>query len=268
VNLYGLAVKLMNRNVPKFFFAVIIDWYNKIFVKVRWNETLSSSYRLRSGVRQGGILSPSLFNIYVNDILTQLHASRTGCFVANKYVGALMYADNFLLVSVTLTDIRAMIALVCQELKWLDMTINVKKSSMIRVGSRFNAPIVRIVLYGTELPLCETITYLGVEICAGRLFRLSIYCRQIKFFRAFNAIYAKLSTSATESVTRSMTQFFCAPILYYGLECVFMSKSLADSLNFFWSRVMYKIYNISESACAETIMLYMGHLPLSYQLDL
>jgi len=148
------------------------------------------------------------------------------------------------------------------------MTINVKKSSMIRVGPRFNAPIVRIVLYGTELPLCETITYLGVEICAGRLFRLSIYRRRIKFFRAFNAIYAKLSTSASESVTLSMTQSFCAPILYYGLECVFMSKSLADSLNFCWSRVMYKIFNISESACAETIMFYMGHLPLSYQLDL
>jgi len=35
---------------------------------------------------------------------------------------------------------------------------------MIRVGPRFNAPIVRIVLYGTEQTLCKTITYLGVEM--------------------------------------------------------------------------------------------------------
>jgi len=165
VNLYGLAVKLMNRNVPKFFVAVIIDWYEKIFVKVRWNETLLASRRLRSGVRQDGILSPFLFNIYVNDILTQLQASRTGCFVGNKYVGALMYADDLLFVSVTLTDIRAMIALVCHELKWLDMTINVKKSSMIRVGPRFNVPIDCIVLYGAELPLCETMTYRCRNLC-------------------------------------------------------------------------------------------------------
>jgi len=42
-----------------------------------------------------------------------------------------------------------------------------------------------------------------------------------------------------------------------------MSKSLADSLNLSWSRVMYKIFNISEFACAETIMFYVVHLPPS-----
>jgi len=88
------------------------------------------------------------------------------------------------------------------------------------------------VLNGVELPLCETITYLVVDICAGRIFRLSIYLRRIKFIRAFDAISAKLSSSASESVTLNMTQTFYARILFYGLECVFMSKSLADSLNF------------------------------------
>jgi len=54
-----------------------------------------------------------------------------------------------------------------------------------------------------------------------------------------------LSSSADESVTLNVTQSFCTPILFYGLECVFMSKSLADSLNFCWSRVMYKMFDIS-----------------------
>ena len=268
VNLYGLAVKLMNRNVPKVFVSVVLDWYSKIFVKVRWNETISSPRRLRSGVRQGGILSPTLFSIYVNDILIQLQASKTGCFVANKFVGALMYADDLLLVSITLTDMRVMIALVCEELKWLDTTVNVKKSAMIRVGPRFNASIARVLLSGAELPLCTDITYLGVEICAGKKFRISIYQRRMKFFRAFNAIYAKMSGSASELVTLHLTRSFCTPILSYGLECIFISKSLAASLDFCWSRVMYKIFNISESACADSILYFMGHLPLLYQLDL
>ena len=116
-----------------------------------------------------------------------------------------------------------MIALVCQELKWLDMTINVKKSAMIRVGPRFNVSIESIKLYGAVLPICASITYLGVQICAGRKFRLSIYLRRIKFFRAFNAIYAKLSSSTSEVVILNMIQSFCVPILCYGLECVFMS---------------------------------------------
>jgi Reverse transcriptase (RNA-dependent DNA polymerase) len=112
VNLYGLAVKLMNRNVPKVLLSVVLDWYRNISVRVRWNETSSSPRKLRSNVRQGGILSPTLFSIDVNDILTQLQAFQIGCFVASKHVGALMYADDLLLVSITLTGIQAMIAFV------------------------------------------------------------------------------------------------------------------------------------------------------------
>jgi uncharacterized membrane protein len=31
---------------------------------------------------------------------------------------------------------------------------------------------------------------------------------------------------------------------------------------------MYKLFNVSDSACAETILFYVGILPISYQIDL
>ena len=41
-------------------------------VKIRWNGKESNELAVESGVRQGGILSPALFNLYVNSILDKL----------------------------------------------------------------------------------------------------------------------------------------------------------------------------------------------------
>ena len=75
VNVFGLADKLMSRSIPKVLIGLILDWYNKVYVAVRWNGILSSPRCLLAGVRQGGVLSPYLFNVYVNDVITKLELS-------------------------------------------------------------------------------------------------------------------------------------------------------------------------------------------------
>jgi len=50
---------------------------------VRWNGLLSAPFVVSQGVRQGGVLSPFLFNIYmyVDDFIKQLELSGTGYHV-------------------------------------------------------------------------------------------------------------------------------------------------------------------------------------------
>ena len=67
-------------------------------------------------IRQGGVLSPYLFNVYVNDVITKLELSTLGCWVAGRYVGVLMYDDDILVMSVTLAHLRTMLDITCDEL--------------------------------------------------------------------------------------------------------------------------------------------------------
>jgi len=69
VNHYCMFIKLTNRSVLVVLLKVLINWYDKCAVFVRWNNVLSKCFYLMCSVRQGGVLSHPLFSVYVNDMI-------------------------------------------------------------------------------------------------------------------------------------------------------------------------------------------------------
>ena len=60
----------------------------------------SEYFLATNGVKQGGVLSPVLFCVYLNELLLALSAAKVGCYVSsNYYVGALAYADDLVLIA-------------------------------------------------------------------------------------------------------------------------------------------------------------------------
>jgi len=58
-----------------------MNWYVKIVFVVQWDNHFSSYFAIKSGVRQGGVLSPILFNIYVDCLAEDLKHSDLGCHI-------------------------------------------------------------------------------------------------------------------------------------------------------------------------------------------
>ena len=55
---------------------------------------MSESFNVSNGVRQGGILSPYLFNLYMDDLSGRLKEIYAGCKIANMVINHLLYADD------------------------------------------------------------------------------------------------------------------------------------------------------------------------------
>ena len=77
---------------------------------VRWESTFSDSFSVANGVRQGGVLPPILFTLYI-DLLMDLKDQGVGCFwdMSSYFVGALCYADDLVLLAPSPSALRIMI---------------------------------------------------------------------------------------------------------------------------------------------------------------
>ena len=71
--------KLTRRGVPGYIVKLLSYWYAKQTMRVRWGDCISSPFRVSNGVRQGGILSSYLFNVYMDDLSSLLNCCNTGC---------------------------------------------------------------------------------------------------------------------------------------------------------------------------------------------
>ena len=103
---------------------------------VKWDGHVSEFFILISGVRQGGVLSPALFAIFIDDIVLKVKLANVGCYVSSICSCIIMYADDILLMAPTITGLQYLLTVCERELVALVMQINVDKSMCIRFGQR------------------------------------------------------------------------------------------------------------------------------------
>jgi len=139
-----------------------------------------------------------------------------------------------------------------------DVKFNSTKSVAMRIGKRFQAQYAPLILAGLPLKHVDTVKYLGVHLVAATKWKLSAEHLKLRFYRAFNCIYARCSATSSELITFTvqLLKSFCLPFILYASEAVSLSTNNIRSLDNCINRALYKIFGVNQDVCEQRYFIH------------
>ena len=89
--------------------------YQRQTAWVRWGSARSSCFGIVNGTRQGSVLCPCIFAIYMYELLQDLRYLGMGCHIGDMFMGAAGFADDVILLPPSRAAMQLMLT-ACQEL--------------------------------------------------------------------------------------------------------------------------------------------------------
>ena len=227
---FGIFLKLMQRGVPLCFLRIIIFLYLNLKSRCQWRGCYSNYFDVLTGTKQGGVISPKIFTLYMDELIDRLERRGIGCHLIDLFIACLLYADDLCLIAPTRSAMQELLR-VCEEYcSEYCLSFNVKKSKVLIFGNAKSDSICNLVLNDKCLDFVDEWKYLGVTVVSGK--NLSFSARPVlsSFYRAVNSIFSVLR-KPDEMVLMNLLYSNCVPILTYGAEAVEFSSADLQKFN-------------------------------------
>lgn len=179
----GLYYKLLNLGVSSKFVNLIKSMYTNVKAQIKVNGKLSKEIMVKVGTRQGCNLSPSLFNVYLNDLPKALDPDLCDpVLLYDCFVNILMYADDVVLLSSTKTGLQNCLNIFANYCRRWKLHINFQKTKSITFNTKKQATFV----LNSKL-ICQTDSYcyLGIEFNKNGSFKQAYNMLSTKAKRAY-----------------------------------------------------------------------------------
>ena len=253
----GLFIKLMERRVPLVFLNIIIDWYDGLRCRVKWGDYFSSWFSINAGVRQGGVLSPNFYCIYVDELLAKLKKLDKGCYYLSRFAAAFFYADDMCVLSPSIKGLELLIK-TCEKycIEW-DIGLNAKKSRSLYFGKSTSIEH-EILLNGKKVEWADQWVYLGVTLRSNKCFDCTVTDRIKKYYRCVNSIL-RIEGHSNETVMLQLLETHCVPILTYAVEIIHIAnRDERRQLRVAYNCIFRKVFGYRWSQSVTCLQAFLG----------
>ncbi|KAI8494385.1 hypothetical protein Bbelb_276110 [Branchiostoma belcheri] len=218
---------------------------------VRVNDKNSEWFQINSGVRQGCVAAPDLFNCVVDYLMSKVSECVPGVSFGGYSLADLEYADDTTLLADTPQRLRDALAVFDAEASKLGLSINWSKTELMHIGDGPDpAPLS---FNNTTVNFVSTFNYLGSTVSRTGDLKPEIDRRRGLAAAAIQALWRPLWKHRHISLGTKLRVYNAAvvSILLYGAETWPLSNTLAARLDGFDSRCLRRILGVR----------WLNHLP-------
>jgi hypothetical protein len=255
----GLFYKLWDK-IPPSHWLFLLKWYRSSCLTVKWRNEYSFPFPVTKGMRQGSILSPYLFNLFIDNLLLKLKNVNTGIRIGDFHLNHAVYADDVNLMSTNAKGLQTLINICTSYASEWKFKFGFKKSKCIMFGKCITKNYPKWFVEGKAIDLSEEIDVLGVTFDSKSKFEKHVLnrtqsCRKNIFrLTSVGMSYPGLSTNVKTYLWKSMG----SPVLLYGMEAISLTNMCIKSLETCEGTIVKKLMGLNKRSHHSALFNALG----------
>ena len=268
---HSMLRKLFSMGLTPASWNILKDSYTGMSSVVNWGGELSKPFVEQQGVRQGGIISPSAYKMFLNPLLDLYSSNSLGLQIGNVYLGSPACADDLLFLAKTATELQEMIFVQefyanAERYDVSDTKTKVFIANSVVSNETWNENST-FVLNGRKVEVVEECVHLGItRDSKSRSGHAKTIDERIQSARrcAYSLMGAGLhgQNGVNPLVSFTMWNVFILPCLLYGLDVLTLVKSDIAKITQFHKKFLKQIMHLPDRTADAAVYMLSGQIPV------
>ena len=270
----ALMYKLVKLGICGNFFNVIHNMYSRVEYTVKVDHGITDTFSSTVGVKQGCVLSPTLFNLYVHDLPSIFDHTCDPVLIRQDKLSCLMFADDVLLLSESAHGLQNSLTKVQEYCDQWNLTVNINKTK-IMIFNKGGHQIKKYSFFfnGQQVENTKSYCYLGIIFTPSGSFNTAMQNLTSKALKVFfklkqyniaNNIQTaiKLFDSLVLPIARYASEVW-SPFLLKGLQkSNLMQKCDAAPIEKLNVKLCKYLLGVRKNSCNAAVKGELGRHPL------
>ena len=217
-------------------------WYLNMKTRCTWRQSYSEYFDVLTGTKQGGVLSPRIFSMYMDELIQRLKKKGIGCYILEVFIACLLYADDVCLLAPSRSAMQKLLDICENYCIEYCLSFNVKKSKILTFGKMKSIDINPLMLDNKPIDFVPQWSYLGTTIVSGSNISFSTSSELSKFYRSYNSLLSAVH-KPNALVLMNLLYSNCIPSLTYAAEVKDVSNREMQTLNVALNNAIRRIFS-------------------------
>ena len=217
----GLFYKLLENGLSRKFVRLLRNFYSASSLCVKVPDGRSITFPSSVGLKQGCNMSPLLFNLFINDFLTEINGPQIASpFLGNIPINALFYADDLVLLSESKEGLQMLLDKLHAYTQSWCLQVNRSKTKCIVFSSKKKRSAHVVNFGGSPLITAEQYCYLGTSFSRNGSLNDAGHTLRRKALKALNGLLQRVYKfkSCNPTIMADLFDKMILPIALYNSE--------------------------------------------------